>query len=153
MKLNEDIVRFFKKEGFVIVSSLDEHGGIHCAAKGIVEIDIEGKVFIIDLYLNRTFRNLKTNHTISITAVNEKKFQGYTLQGRAKLVYHKDITDYIRVEWEKKIIQRISKRVISGVQAGTKSSEHFEAGMPSQPKYLIEMDVDKVIDLAHPVIE
>ena len=52
------------------------------------------------------------------------------------------------VKWEDKIAQRISNRVIAGVQRGYKTNEHHEAKLPYQPKYLIEINPDNVIDLS-----
>jgi len=44
----------------------------------------------------------------------------------------------------------MSNRVSKGVQAGSKSSGHFEAELPQHPQYLIEVDVDKIVDLSPP---
>ncbi|MBU1863148.1 MAG: pyridoxamine 5'-phosphate oxidase family protein [Candidatus Omnitrophica bacterium] len=149
MELPRKITRFFEKQGFVIVSTLDTKGKIHCSAKGIVGIE-DGKIFLIDVYLRTTFRNLKKNKTISITAVDEHNFEGYTLQGSAKLVAREDMHDHIVAAWEKKIVERISKRIIKSVQTETKSQAHFEAELPSKPTYVIEVDVENIIDLSPP---
>lgn len=150
MKISDDAVHFLKNQSTVIVSTLTEKGEIHCSAKGIVGVVAEGKVFVIDLYRNRTYRNIKANPTVSITAINEHKFIGYTLQGKAKIVARKDIEEHIVKAWENKIIERISSRIIRSVQSGVKSQSHFEAELPHKPKYLIEIDVENIIDLSPP---
>ena len=145
-KISEKISSLIKKQGFVIVSSLDKEGSIHSSAKGVVGIDERGRVFIIDLYKTRTYNNLKINPIVTITFVDEHKFEGYALQGKAKIVAKKDIAESLIAEWEDKVIQRISKRLIKNLQDGNAAAHHPEASFP-HPKYLIEIDVEKIIDL------
>ena len=145
--LKQNIVYLLKKQGFVIVSSLNKDGSMHSAAKGVVGIEERGRIFLIDLYRKRTYHNLKINPMVTVTFVDEHKFEGYALQGTAKIVEKKDIAGSIIAEWEDKVIQRISKRMIRNLQNGNASSHHPEASFP-HPKQLIEIDVEKIIDLA-----
>ena len=80
-----------------------------------------GKIYIIDLYLQKTYKNLKRNPIVSITSVDEHNFKGFTLQGKARVVPREDIKEHIMQRWEEKIINRISKRVVKGVQLESKS--------------------------------
>lgn len=150
MKLNDDIINFLHSQGFVIVSTIDKAGMIHTSAKGIVGIEPEGKIFIVDLYKAKTYGNLKRDPRVSITAVDEHKFMGFNLQGKAKIVMKEDMGAHIVKAWEEKIVQRITKRMLRGVQSGSKSKTHFEAKLLPQPKYVIEVDVENIIDLAPP---
>ncbi|MCK5580469.1 MAG: pyridoxamine 5'-phosphate oxidase family protein [Candidatus Omnitrophica bacterium] len=150
MELPDGVIHFLERQGFVIVSTLDAKGAIHCSAKGIVGIEKQGRVFVIDLYKHKTFENLKRNPIVSISAVDEHKFVGYTIQGKAKIVPREDMQEHIVSKWEERILERISKRVASAVQAGVKSKGHFEVKLPEKPKYLIEIDVENIIDLAPP---
>ncbi|MCK4912425.1 MAG: pyridoxamine 5'-phosphate oxidase family protein [Candidatus Omnitrophica bacterium] len=145
-KITDDIIYFFCKQGFVIVSTLDSEGSIHCSAKGIAGIEAEGKVYLLDLYRGKTLSNLKLNPTISITAVDEDEFRGFTLKGVAKIVEREEIKEHIITRWEDKIIQRVSKRVIGHIKKDKKSSHHPEVIFP-QPQYLIEMDLKAIVDL------
>ena len=150
MQLPERVYYFLERQGFVIVSTFDKKGRIHCSAKGIVGIERQGKVFVIDLYMHNTFNNLKKDPRVSITAIDEDQFAGYTLQGKAKIVAREDIQDHIISKWEDRILSRISSRVAKGVKTGAKSKSHFEAQLPKHPKYLIEVDVENIIDLSPP---
>ena len=145
-KITEDIIHLFHKQGFVIVSTLDSKGSIHCSAKGIVGIEAEGKIYLIDLYRGKTLNNLKRNPTISITAVDEDEFSGFTLKGKAKIVDREEIKDHIIASWEDKVVQRVSSRVIGHIRKERKNLHHPEAIFP-HPQYLIEVDVDSVVDL------
>ena len=146
-KLSHRIIHLLKKQGFVIVSSIDNEGRIHSSAKGIAGVEENGRIFLVDLYHARTYNNLKRNPMVTVTFVDEHKFEGYALQGDAKIVEKEDMSGSIIAGWEDKIIQRISKRLIRNLQEGNASSHHPEAAFP-HPKYLIEIDVEKIIDLA-----
>ena len=145
MKISKDIVKFLRKQGFVIVSTLDSKGHIHCSAKGIVGIEDEGRVFVIDLYHGNTSANLKANSTVSITAIDEHTFEGYTCKGKAKFIQREKAGTHIIKEWEDKVIERISNRVIRGVK-DKKNIHHPESALP-HPKYFIEIDVEEIVDL------
>ena len=146
-KLSKDVVQFLANQGFVIVATLDSTGNIHCAAKGIVGIEEEGKVYLIDLYKAGTFRNLLGNPTISITSVDEHQFKGYTLKGKARIVERDKIEGHIIAEWERRVVDRISKRVIKNIKQDKGSALHPEAKF-THPEYLIEVDVESVVDLS-----
>lgn len=147
MKLDKNIVRFLARQGIVIVSSYDRSGSIHCAVKGIVGIEEDGAVFVIDLYKAHTYKNLMSDPRVSITAVDEEKFTGWTLQGKAKIVQRQDIAAHIQAKWEEKIVNRISSRLLKSLKKDRGAKHHFEAALPTIPQYLIEIDIDNVIDL------
>ncbi len=142
-----EIISFFHKQGFVIVSTLDLESKIHCSAKGIVGIEESGEVYLIDIYRARTFQNLTQNPTVSITAIDEHEFKGYTLKGEARIVERDEIKEHIIKSWEQKVIDRISKRVIKNIKRDRSSSTHPETRFP-QPQYLIEIKVQEIVNLA-----
>ncbi|MBU2103235.1 MAG: pyridoxamine 5'-phosphate oxidase family protein [Candidatus Omnitrophota bacterium] len=148
MKLSKDIIHFFEKQGFVIVSTLDEScGSIHCSAKGIGSITPAGKIYLIDLYRSKTFRNLQANSTVSLTAVDEHHFIGYTLKGKARIIEREKIKNYIIKQWEERVTARISRRLIKNVRGDKRFARHPEARFPA-PQYLIVVEVTAVVDLA-----
>ena len=146
-KIPAEVNYFFQNQGFVIVSTIDSQGQIHCSAKGIARIEEEGKVYLIDLYQANTFRNLQNNPTITITAVDERRFKGYALKGKARIVEKKDLGEPILKEWDEKVVKRISDRLIKNIQEDKKASNHPEARFP-EAKYLIVMSVEQIIDLS-----
>lgn len=150
MKISDDIIRFFEQQGGVIVSTINPRGRIHASIKGLVCIKNSEKIFLVDLYLYRTFCNLKKHPVISLTAMDEHRFKGYCLQGKAKIIPREKINKHILEEWEKKVLQRISKRISASVRSGQKSKRHYEAHLPIHPKYLIEVRILNVINLAPP---
>lgn len=147
INLSKEIIYFFQNQEFAIVSSLDKSGCIHCSAKGIAEIEPEGKVYLIDLYHAHTFRNLKNNPTVSITAINSHQFIGYTLKGKANIIERKQIASHIIEKWKEKLIQRISKRVIKNIKVDKSGSHQPEVNFPN-PKHLIVATIESIVDLA-----
>lgn len=147
VKLSKEIVHFLSHQGFVIVSTLDPKGYIHCSAKGIVEAKEDGRVYIMDLYRSKTFSNLKSNSLVSITAVNEHEFIGYTLKGKAKIIEKDKIEEDLLKSWNKKVVSRASTRLIKNIRRDRGSSTHPEVRFP-EPQYLIEIDTEEIVDLS-----
>lgn len=144
--LDPDIVQFFHNQHFTIISTIDKKGYPHNSCKGIVEIDKSGKAYLLDLYMAGTYENLKNNPAISITAVDEHKFAGYCLKGRAKIVPKNKVNRRILTLWEDKIASRISHRLLKNMRGEKGHAAHPEALLP-MPTYLIAVDVDEIIDL------
>jgi len=150
MQLPKKIFKFFQSQEEVFVATMDPDGRIHGSIKGIVGLEEECRIFIVDLYSRQTYRNLKKDPRVSISAMDKKNFMGYTVQGQARIVPRQDIPEHIMAQWEERIIQRISKRVVQGVRAQAKQDRHHEAHLPAHPQYLIEINVEATIDLAPP---
>ncbi|MFB3919721.1 hypothetical protein BU251_06985 [Candidatus Velamenicoccus archaeovorus] len=147
MKLGRDVVHFLQNQGFVVVSTIDAAGYPHNSCKGIVEIDESGRVYLLDLFRARTRRNLEANPLISITAVDEHKFSGYCLKGRARIVSQEEIKPHLTRAWEERITSRLTKRLIKNIHGEKGHALHPEALLP-KPEYVIAMDVEEVVDLA-----
>jgi len=139
-------MNFLQRQNFVVVSTLDSKKRIHCSAKGIAGIEKEGKIYLIDVYLAQTFKNLQCDPTMSITAVDEALFTGYTLKGKASIVERDNIPAGIVKTWEEKVVKRVSRRVITNIRKDTKGRYHPEARLPHL-QYMIIMEVDEIIDL------
>lgn len=145
-RLTSEIIQFFQKQGFAIVSTIDRKGWPHSSCKGIVKITKNGKVYLIDLYTHQTYNNLKENPRISITAVDEHKFIGYCLKGRARVIADEEISPAIRKAWEERITSRITQRVLKNLREEKGHPRHPEILLP-KPAYLIIMDIQDVVDL------
>ena len=145
-KLSKEITQFFQDQGFVVVSSLDKDGSIHSSCKGIVNIDKDGTIYLLDLYMGRTLQNLKRNPNISITSVDEHRFRGYCIKGKAKKIQIDNFDSDILKAWEDRITSRITQRVIKNIHGDKGHSSQPEALLP-KPEYLIVMQVEDVIDL------
>lgn len=148
IRLNDDILRFFKKQHFVIVSTIcGMTGKPHNSCKGIVNINKGGIIYLLDLYKGRTHENLKKNTHISITAVDEHRFQGWCIKGRAKIITGKKVTPDIIRAWEDKIAGRITHRLLKNIKEERRHKRHPEAQLP-MPEYLIVMETEEIVDLS-----
>ena len=145
-RLPDEIVRFFRGQGFVIVSTVDKRGMPHSSCKGLIKISPAGKVYLLDVYLRGTYNNLKRNPHISITAVDEHKFKGYCLKGKVRLVSRDKLSAQIKKDWESRITSRITQRLIKNIRDQKGHPRHPEALFP-QPEYMIVMDVKEIVDL------
>ena len=145
-RLADNIVQFFQDQGFAIVSTIDRGGVPHNSCKGIVSIRNNNSVYLLDLYKKKTYNNLRGNSHISITAVNEHKFLGYCLKGKAKILTENKFSPYIIKAWEKKVTSRLTSRLIKNIKGEKGHLRHPEALLP-RPEYLIVMKVEGVVDL------
>ncbi len=146
-RLNDEIVNFFHNQGCVIVSTIDKNGYPSSACKGIVEIDHKGHVYLLDLYRAKTRRNLEANPNISITAIDEHRFIGYSLKGKARIVTKDEIKPRLLRAWEDRITSRLTRRLIRNLREEKGHPTHPEALLPD-PEYMIAVDVEEIVDLA-----
>ncbi len=145
-KLSGDLVNFFRNQGFVIISTIDNKERIHCSCKGIVNIDPKGEIHILDLYQGQTYKNLSFNPALSISAVDEHRFRGYCLKGKARIVKKQECSPQIIKAWEDKITARITQRLLKNIHEEKGHPRHPEVLLP-KPKYLIVMEIEEIIDL------
>ncbi|MDP3732336.1 MAG: pyridoxamine 5'-phosphate oxidase family protein [Candidatus Omnitrophota bacterium] len=145
-RLGDDVIQFFHNQGCVIVSTIDKNGFPHGACKGIVQINRNGRIYLLDLYRARTYDNLKQNSYISITAIDEHKFMGYCLKGKAEIISEEKFGSQIIKAWEARITSRLTRRVLKNIREEKGHPRHPEALLP-RPEYLIVMEVEEIVDL------
>lgn len=151
-RLADEIIQFFQNQSFVIVSTVDQDGTPHSACKGIIKITEDGKIYLLDVYLKKTFDNLTRNPKISVTAVDEHRFKGYCLKGKAELLGKNRLTPQIIKAWEDRITGRITRRLLKNIHEEKGHPAHPEALLP-KPEYMIVMEIEEVIDLTPPHIK
>ena len=140
------IIDFLRTQSFVIVCSIDKNGFPHSSCKNIVKIEPCGQVFLLDAYRGLTAENIRRNPRISISAIDEHKFMGYCLKGKARILPANNISQEIIKSWEDNITSRLAKRLLKNLAEGKSRSHHPEASLPG-PKYLISVEVEKIVDL------
>ena len=94
----------------------------------------------------RTYDNLKTNPNISVTVVDEHKFKGYCLKGKARIVGRDELSAEILGAWEARITARITQRMIKNLHEEKGHARHPEARLP-KPRYLILAEIEEIVDL------
>jgi len=146
MAIDETVADFLLKQNVVIVATADKKGVINQSVKGIACLDPQGILYIVDLYNGKTKKNLKENLNITISAVDEELFKGWQLKGTAKEYEDKE-SQAILEHWDKKITERIADRIIRNIQKARRAAKYSERHLP-KPKYIIEMEVNEIVDLA-----
>ena len=141
------VIEFLRTQGFVLVSSIDKNGFPHNSCKDIVKIDSMGQVYLIDVYYGLTAENIKHNPRVSISAVDEHKFMGYCLKGRAKVMSDNEISQEFIKSWEDNITSRLAKRLLHNLAQDKSHAHHPEASLP-RPKHLISIEVEEIVNLA-----
>jgi len=149
--LPEEIIQFFHKQGFVIVSTFDKKGTLHNSCKGIVDINVKGELFLLDVYRGQTHANLREDNRISVCGVDEHLFKGYCLKGTAGIISLDAIPLDLIGAWEEKIASRITRRLLKNIREEKGQEEkgrprHPEALLP-KPTYMIAMQVKELVDL------
>ena len=146
MKIPDNVVNFLQQQSFVIVSTIDERGLIHSSCKDVVEIDNKGKVYLLDVYRGKTRQNLQRDPHITITAVDEHKFIGFSLKGKVESPSEELIDPKLLKAWEERITSRLTQRLLRNLHEEKGHPRHPEALLP-KPEYLIVMEVEDVVDL------
>ena len=85
-------------------------------------------------------------HTHSAKAGILGRFAGYSLKGKAAIIERKKIEDHLIKQWQERVIQRVSKRVIADIKKERGTAYQPEVNFPA-PQYLIEVVVEEVVDL------
>lgn len=151
-KIPEPVINFLKNQGFVVVSTIDKEGSPHNSCKGIIDIDNKGIIYLLDLYMAQTYKNLKDRPLISIAAVEEHRFKGYCLKGKAKIVNRDKVSAKQMRSWDDKISSRLTQRVLKNIHGEKGHPKHPELSLPL-PEYMIAMEVQEIIDLTPPQIK
>ncbi len=141
------IIDFLHTQDFVVVSSIDKNGIPHSSCKAIVKIVPAGKIYVVDVYHGVTSENIERNQRISISAVDEHKFIGYCLKGKARKMQDDFISQEIIKTWEDNITSRLAKRLLRNLVQDQGQRHHPEASLP-YPKQLIVLEVEEIVDLA-----
>ena len=147
--ISDDIKRFILAQHFIIVSTVGSDGIPHSSCKGIVKINTDGTIYLLDLYMGQTYENLTMNPSINLTAVDEHKFKGYCLKGTAEIVSSDKWKPDVLKAWEQRMASRITHRILKNLRGEKGHPKHPEAQLP-RPKYLIAITVKEVIDLTPP---
>jgi len=146
-QIPQKIVDFLHTQSFVIVSSIDKNGFPHSSAKAIVKIDPSGEIYLVDVYHGITNKNIKNNPKVSISVIDEHKFIGYCLKGKARILADDDISQEIKENWENNITSRLTKRLLKNLAADKSYGDHPEARLP-KPKHIIAIKVKEIVDLS-----
>jgi general stress protein 26 len=125
--ITEEIARLLEKRQFVSVATAAPDGQPNTVPKFFFRAKGDF-IYLIDYVLGKTIMNLEKNPRVSISFMDMDSLEAYRLNGMAKMIAEGKVFKKILQEWDKKLIQMATTRVIEGVQTG-KSHGHYELEM------------------------
>jgi len=137
---------FFKNQSFVIVTTLDQDGTPHDSCKDIIRLSRDGRIYLLDLYMRRTFQNLERDPHMCVAQVDEHRFAGYCLKGTGRILKIDKLRVRVNSLWQKKMSSRIVTRILKNLKDEKGHPAQPESLLP-RPEYMIVMDVSEIIDL------
>lgn len=147
MDFPKEAVELLERESLAYVATSDENGQPNVSLKGIVKYSIEdGVICFLDLFNKHTKHNLKNNPKIALSVVDYKNFAGYQFKGSAELIEAGEEFEQCKMDWHLVKSNRYRQRVDHNISKilGEKASEY---DLP-EPKYLIKVHVEEIIDLS-----
>lgn len=147
IKIPDNAKSLLDAQHIAVVSSINAGGTIHTSAKGIMEAHPKGKILLLDLYKGTTCKNIKRHSHVTLTVIDEKRFKGYSIRGKARIIKENAIPKSKITAWQEKLARRIARRVISHVKEEIPGSEGIPEARFPFPKYMIEVSVDAIVDL------
>ena len=125
--INDKISELLGKREFVSVATATPDGEPNTAPKFFFRSKGDF-IYLIDYVIGKTVINLKENPRVSVSFMDMDSLEAYRLNGTAEMIGEGKVFEKILKEWNKKLIQMATTRVIEGVQTG-KKHDHYELEM------------------------
>jgi hypothetical protein len=92
VKVTDDIVRLIAQEGnIVVVASVDALGIPNISPRYVMTILDDEKLVFADVYMNKTFTNIKRWPKVTAAIVDKVRRGGFQLKGEAEEITDQDI--------------------------------------------------------------
>ena len=111
----KEIIDFLGHQMFLFIGTSDKRGRPHTSAKPLLKIE-DNYIYLVDFVVGRTYKNIKRNPKISLSAINENKVIGYQLYGKAEVVEKGNEFRGLAQEMSRKQIKLATERVVQGVR-------------------------------------
>lgn len=128
--LPDEVLKLLKKYKFVTIATSSLKARPNAAPKFLLEVEDE-YIYVVDYYVNRTWRNLAVNPKIVVSLFDEKLLKGYQIKGTAKVLSPGEEYDRLKKLLDEKISDYSIDRVIEAVRSGVKN-ESYEISMPAR---------------------
>lgn len=116
----KEILDFLRSQVFLFIGTSDKRGRPHTSAKPLLKIE-DNYIYLVDFVIGRTYKNIKRNPKISLSAIDEDKVIGYQLYGIAQVIDKGDEFHRLSREMSSKQVKLATERVIQGVRKSTRS--------------------------------
>jgi len=112
----------------ISVASCD-HGKPNSASKMLVDVLLPNKVYYVDYKFTQTYHNLRKNHNLSLSFMDDVNFTGYRLSGKGKILHKGAEFNKVKKGWEKRLIRYEADRMLRRI-TGHHSAREAENALP-----------------------
>jgi len=128
--ISEAIKEFLLSREFVYIATSTLNGLPNVAPKFVLSIEGE-TIFLADYVKNITFLNLKSNHQVSLSALDRESLIGYQLNGTGQILARGELFERMKAVFQSRQVELSTQRIIAGVRA-EKSHASFEVVFPAE---------------------
>ncbi len=142
--LTNALISLLEKREFISVATCDFKGRPNAAPKFILKVSRE-HIYLVDYIIGTTYRNLKINHRISLSFVDQRTLQGYQLNGSVQILEKGRLFNKLRKEMDAREIRLTTKHIIEDVR-GEAKHDTYEVGISDQYVVFV-VAVDEIVEI------
>ena len=126
-KITDKLAALLEKREFVSVATAAPDGQPNTAPKFFFRAKGDF-IYLIDYVVGQTIANLRENPRVSVSFMDVENLEAYRLNGTAECIHNGKLFEKVLTDWNKKLIQMATDKVIDAVRTGKKHG-HYEMEM------------------------
>ncbi|MDC0977747.1 pyridoxamine 5'-phosphate oxidase family protein [bacterium] len=147
MNFNNEVQEVLNQYSLAYIATATSDGTPNVSPKGIVKYDADqGTICFLDLFCKNTRKNLETNPKLALAIIDYKNFRGFQFKGSTEMISSGPEFEQAKLDWHLIKHNRFQDRVRKNISRLVKDPTS-EYNMP-EPKYLVKLHVEKIINLA-----
>ncbi|HNX68279.1 MAG TPA: pyridoxamine 5'-phosphate oxidase family protein [Candidatus Omnitrophota bacterium] len=140
----EKILQILEKREFVSIATASAEGQPNSVPKFFFRA--KGSfLYLVDHVIGKTVTNLKSNPLCSVSFMDLDNLEAYRFNGKARLIESGKVFDKILKEWNDRLIQLSTDRVVEAVRTG-KRRGHYELEI-SEEFVVIKIRIESVVKI------
>jgi len=149
MKMNEEIKQMLD-ENIVYLATSTTEGKPNVVPIGLAHALSDNEVLIVDVWFNKTRKNLEENAQVAISFTDFKRWGSYQLKGKAKIFKSGEIYEKALDIMKKKAERReesVGKIKIDNPEISERAKRIGEMLKKSKPKAVVLITIEEVYSL------
>ncbi len=149
MKMNEEIKQMLD-ENIVYLATSTTEGKPNVVPIGLAHAISDNEVLIVDVWFNKTRKNLEENAQVAISFMDFKRWGSYQLKGKAKIFKSGEIYEKALDIMKKKAERReesVGKIKIDNPETSERAKRIGEMLKKSKPKAVVLITIEEVYSL------
>ena len=149
MKMNEEIKQMLD-ENIVYLATSTTEGKPNVVPIGLAHAISDNEVLIVDVWFNKTRKNLEENAQVAISFMDFKRWGSYQLKGKAKIFKSGEIYEKALDIMKKKAERReesVGKIKIDNPEISERAKRIGERLKKSKPKAVVLITIEEVYSL------